>query len=527
LLAFAPDGEKLAAATWATSLNVWELDRGREQLEKAESHHDLVQRVAFSPDGRTVASASSDYSIALWDAATGHLRNRLRGHQGPVTSLAFSPDGKRLASASCFSDQSVILWDLATGERLRRYAVPMVPNGDGTFTGVSTWVAFVDGGKLLAAGGTDRKVRLWEVASGREIENQAVRGLRIPANGNPNQWPNCVNDVTFTPDGRTLALCASKIVSVVDVAAGQALHQFEFEKDATCQVVALAPDGKTLLCGGGKSFRLIEVASGATLLQGELPAEIFGAGFSPDGRTLAVSAGEARASIHVFDVPTRAEILRLHGHESRVRSMAFSPDGTKLASGQWDSTALVWDISAARRKLVAKSLPPRELDHLWADLGGTDAAKAHAALWALVAAPDASVPFLEEHLHPVPLLLPERLRPLITDLDAEEFTRREDVSRELTKLGTEAEPALREVLQGKPSLETRRRVEALLSGLVCQTEMTPDARRQLRAIQVLEQVGTPQVRAILKSLADGAAGAPATRDAVAALARMTRQTAAP
>jgi RNA polymerase sigma factor (sigma-70 family) len=527
LLAFAPDGEKLAAATWATSLNVWELDRGREQLEKAASHHDLVQRVVFSPDGRTVASASSDHAIALWDAATGRLLSRLRGHQGTVTSLAFSSDGKRLASASCFTDQSVVLWDLAKGERLRRYAVPSVPNGDGSYTGVSTWVAFASGGKALAAGGTDRKVRLWDVDSGKEIENQAVHGLRVPPIGNPNQWPNCVNDVTFTSDGRTLALCAGKIVSVVDVSAGQALHQFEFAKDATLHVLALSPDGKTLLCGGDKSFRLIEVASGAALHKGELPAEVFGAAFSPDGRTLAVSAGEARATIHVFDMPTREEILRLHGHESRVRSLAFSPDGTKLASGQWDSTALVWDISAARRKRAARSLTPREVKQLWSDLRSEDAVNAHAALWRLAAAPDVSVPFLQEHLPPVPRVAPERLRRLIADLDAEDFTRREDASRQLAKLGSEAEPALREVLQSKPSLETRRRVEALLSGLMCQTEMTSDARRQLRAIQVLEQIGTPQVHAILKSLAGGAPAAPATRDAVAALARLTRQAAEP
>ena len=520
LLAFAPDGKKLAAATWATSLNVWDLERGREQLEKAPSHGDLVQRVVFSPDGRTVASASSDHTIALWDAATGRLLKRLPGHQGPVTSVAFSPDSKRLASGSCYSDQSVALWDLATGGRLRRHAVPMVPLGNGLFTGVSTWVAFAGGGKVLAAGGTDRKVRLWDVESGREIENQAVRGLRLPPNGNLNEWPNCVNDAAFTPDGRTLALCAAKIVSVVDVAAGQALYQFQFEKDAILTVLALSPDGKTLLCGGGRSFRLIEVASGATLLKRELAVELFGAAFSPDGRTLAVSAGEASATILLFDVPSGKEVLRLRGHASRVRSLAFSPDGTKLASGQWDSTALIWDISSARRRLAARNLAPRELDRLWADLGDTDATKAHAALWALVAAPDASVPFLKKHLHPVSRVSPERLHGLVADLDAEDFTRREEASRELAKLGSEAEPVLREVLQSKPSLEMRRRVEALLGGLVCQTAMTPDALPQLRAIQVLEQIGTPPVRAILKSLAGGAPAAPATRDAAAALARL-------
>jgi hypothetical protein len=87
----------------------------------------------------------------------------------------------------------------------------------------------------------------------------------------------------------------------------------------------------------------------------------------------------------------------------------------------------------------------------------------------------------------------------------------------------EAESALRKALEEKPSLEKRRRVEALLDCLVCQTEMTPDAPRQLRAIQVLEQIGSSEARQILSSLAEGAPAAPATRDAAAALARIDRR----
>src|SRR5262249_44853029 len=88
------------------------------------------------------------------------------------------------------------------------------------------------------------------------------------------------------------------------------------------------------------------------------------------------------------------------------------------------------------------------------------------------------------------------------------------------KLGVEVEPALRRILDGKPSLEMRRRVEALLRDLPCQTAMTPDALRQLRAIQTLEQIGSAEARQILTSLPEGAPAAPAPRDAKAALTRL-------
>src|SRR5262249_54213556 len=156
--------------------------------------------------------------------------------------------------------------------------------------------------------------------------------------------------------------------------------------------------------------------------------------------------------------------------KSYAPSLAFSPDGTKLASGQWDSTALIWDVSSARCKLPQKNLTPHDLERLWTDLRDTDAIKAHAALWALVVAPEQAVPFLKEHLHPVPHVSAERLRQFVADLDADDFARREEATRNLAKLGIEAEPALRKALEAKPSLEKRSRVEALLDGLACQTE---------------------------------------------------------
>jgi WD40 repeat protein len=525
-LAFSPDGKKLAAAATASSLHIWDVERGREDPKQAETHHDFVRCVAYSPDGRTLASAGSDHDIALWDAATGRQRLRLRGHEGEVASLAFSPDGKLLASASHLSDQTVRLWDVATGKGLHCFVVPSVPEGNGYFMGVSTWVTFTADGKGLAAGGTDRRIRLWDTATGKELFNQEIRGLPARSKegpASPNAWKEYVSNVAFTPDGRVMVLSIYQTTYVVDVAANKQL--FHFEKAG---VLSLSPDGKTLACSGtGGSLRLVEVASGKDLHKIDLPEteDIYARAFSPDGRRLAVAADRSHNKIYFFDVRTGAKLLCLRGHDSWVGGLAFSPDGTKLASGQWDSTALIWDVSAARRKLPTKNLTPRDLERLWADLRDADAAKAHAALWTLVAAPDRAVPFLQEHLCPVPRVAAERLRRLLADLDADDFARREEASRELAKLGIEVEPALRRILDDKPSLEMRRRVEVLLRDLPCQTAITPDALRQLRAIQVLEQIGSSEVRPILTSLAGGAPAAPATRDAQAALARLARRSA--
>ncbi len=523
-LAFAPDGKKLAASSTASALHVWDVARGREEPDLPNAHHDKTECVVFSPDGRTLATGSFDRTIALWDAASGKQRLRLHSQDSCVSALAFSPDGNRLASACRFNGQTVQLWDSTNGKKLRQYLVPLIDEGNGLYMSVDSWVAFTANGKILAAGGTDRKLRLWDVATGRERFNRVVRGLPMRPTGATNVRRDYFSKVVFTRDGRIMALSIGNTVYVADVAAGQRLFQFE-KKGSTAAALSLSPDGKTMICGGsGRSLRLVETASGKDLhkIDIEMPEydDILAAAFAPNGRTVAVAAGRMQGWIFLFDVLTGKQRLRLPGAASSVNGLAFSPDGTKLASAQDDSTTLIWDVSAARRQLARSDLAAKDLERLWTDLRDTDAVKAHAALWTLAAAPQQAVPFLKEHLHPVPRVSPDRLQQLIADLDADEFARREQASRELAKLGSEAEPALRKARESKPSLEVRRRVDALLEDLACQTEMTPDALRHIRAIQVLEQIGSPEARNILKSLAQGAPAAPATRDAAAAWDRL-------
>jgi hypothetical protein len=267
-------------------------------------------------------------------------------------------------------------------------------------------------------------------------------------------------------------------------------------------------------------IHLWETASGKERLQiGDNRDAFRTVVFSADGKTL-ISGGQD--TIRFWDPATGKEVGQLKGHRGAVTALALLPDGQGFVSGSADTTILVWQGMPRNDEVPGPAkLTGPELEALWADLAGADAAKAHRAIRALAAAPKQAVPFLSQHLRPVPAPDAKHLARLIADLDDKRFVVRENAVRELEKLGSLASPALREALAGKPSLEVHRRVEGLLERLEQHT-FSPEELRDRRAIEVLERIGTAEARQALEPLSRGAAGARLTEDAKATLQRLAR-----
>ena len=110
---------------------------------------------------------------------------------------------------------------------------------------------------------------------------------------------------------------------------------------------------------------------------------------------------------------------------------------------------------------------------------------------------------------------------LVAELDHPRFAVRKKATKELTDLGPVVRSHLENALEGKPSLDARRRIADILAKLPRQS--LPPLVRELRALEALERMGTPAARAVLKRLADGAAEDRLTREAKAALERLTEQ----
>jgi RNA polymerase sigma factor (sigma-70 family) len=543
-LAFSPDGKYLAVGdTQRLAVQLFDVATGKE-VRRFQSSPGVMQ-VAFSPDGKRLAAARSSDTVSIWDVETGKPTAASADPEISPMELRFVDRDRLLIRTDGFA-----VFDWRTGKVLERSA--LLPEAASYYTLVSPdrrmiamrdyrgpirlcdaatgaelkkleghtnqtgWIVFSpDSARLYSYDDDPASIRAWDVGTGKELFKADFSHASV------------VERLAVASDRKWLATSAydngehQPIVQVWDAATGKAGFRFVPPKGPVLRL-AFSPDGTTLAATGGEEWHsppkpgwlvLWDLTTGNVRRALTTPTGVlFTLAFTPDRRS--IITGGSDGVVRVWELATGQERRAMKGHQRWVHHLTVSPDSRHIASTSPDEPTLVWDLYGPTGGAITEA----DGKQLVTDLAG-DPAIAFTAISRLAAHATESVPLIQAHLKPAAATDPKRIAALVKALDADRFAAREQAAADLTKLGDEADPALRAALAGAPSAEARERLTQLLPKVAAPTVVR---LRELRAVEALEVAGTPEAAALLA----GWAKDPTLRiraDAAAAHERMGRR----
>jgi WD40 repeat protein/serine/threonine protein kinase len=414
-LAASGDGKRIVTITSDRQIGIWDASDGRLQ-RKFATRTDIQMGVRVSPDGRWVAGdQDGGVHVAVWDAETGNQVSLLGAHKCFVRGTFFNTAGNRIVTIEAFPANIVRLWEPSSGRLIATltghrntvggcefspddayFATCSVDqtirlwNGEnGQFVaalkghlGPVNSLAFRADGKRIVSASNDHSVRIWDVPTGDLLtvlpghshEVSSVRYLpdggvvSAAQDGAIRLWDprtaegdgvirghsSYVYDAIFHPDGKRIASASwDGTARIWDATSGMQLAVLPHGDKAIVTGVAFHPGGKILASRSRDAVRLWDVESGRELHRWTIASggwKDTRLAFSPDGTLLAT--GCTNFEVRLWDVASREEVAILRGQTDEIRDVVFSPDGRYLAvaTDGGDRKVHIWDV--ARRRLV-------------------------------------------------------------------------------------------------------------------------------------------------------------------------------
>jgi WD40 repeat protein len=385
-IAWSPNGRRVAAATFDGDLRMWNVE-GDEPPQSIAAHHGQMAECCWSADGKRLASGGEDNLVRIWNAETGQQLNRLPGHRAMVSSVdwsskedwivsgardgtvglwrpdervdallirgretsAWSPDGSRIASNDPRhkGGETYSILDSRSGQTVKVL--------QSAFHGSMQVFAWSPNGNMIAGAEGHGAAFVWDAASGKLLRS-------IPKAHAPNE--NGVAEtrgIAWSPDSRQFATCGQdRLVKIWDPT-GKLLRTFA-DHATGLGSVRWSPDGKLFASADwGRDIKIRATDTWQTCWEIDRePASVresaggdYIIAWGPDSQRLASVNTSGQIVVWKLLEPKKLEKLwAIDAHTSTIRSIAWSSDGRRIASGSEDRTAKIWDAETGRELLT-------------------------------------------------------------------------------------------------------------------------------------------------------------------------------